>query len=89
MPPREEKLHFVTLAGDANIAQQYLKAGLVDEMEIHVAPLLLGDGARLFGNTDGQQTDYECIRVVNSQRSATTNIGGGKLAARIDAVSDS
>lgn len=53
-------------SGGANIAQQYLKVGLVDEMEIHVAPLLLGDGARLFDNTDGQQTDYECIRVVNS-----------------------
>ena len=35
-------------------------------MEIHVAPVLLGDGAHLFDNTDGQQTDYECIRVVNS-----------------------
>jgi dihydrofolate reductase len=56
----------VTLGGGANIAQQYLKAGLIDEMEIHVAPVLLGDGARLFDNTDGQQTDYECIRVVNS-----------------------
>ena len=56
----------VTLGGGANIAQQYLKAGLVAEMEIHVAPVLLGDGARLFDNTDGQQTDYECIRVVNS-----------------------
>jgi dihydrofolate reductase len=56
----------VTLGGRANIAQQYLKAGLIDEMEIHVAPVLLGDGARLFDNTDGQQTDYECIRVVNS-----------------------
>jgi dihydrofolate reductase len=56
----------VTLGRGANIAQQYLKAGLIDEMEIHVAPVLLGDAARLFDNTDGQQTDYECIRVVNS-----------------------
>jgi dihydrofolate reductase len=56
----------VTLAGGANVVQQYLKAGLIDEMEIHVTPVLLGDGARLFDNTDGQQTDYECIRVVNS-----------------------
>jgi dihydrofolate reductase len=47
----------VTLGGGANIAQQYLKSGLIDEMEIHVAPLLPGDGARLFDNTDGQQTD--------------------------------
>ena len=51
----------VTLGGGANIAQQYLKSGLIDEMEIHVAPVLLGDGARLFDNTDGRQTDYECI----------------------------
>ena len=56
----------VTLGGGANVAQQYLKAGLIDEMEIHVVPVLLGSGTRLFDNTDGQQTDYECIRVVSS-----------------------
>ena len=44
----------VNLGGGANVAQQYLKAGLIDEMEIHVVPVLLGDGARLFENTDGQ-----------------------------------
>ena len=38
----------ITLAGGANAAQQYLSAGLVDEMEINVAPVLLGDGERLF-----------------------------------------
>jgi dihydrofolate reductase len=56
----------VTLGGGANVAQQYLKAGLIDEMEIHVVPVLLGGGARLFDNTDSQQTTYECVRVVNS-----------------------
>ena len=56
----------VTLGGGANVAQQYLKAGLIDEMEIHVVPVLFGDGARLFDNTDGQQANYECVRVVNS-----------------------
>jgi hypothetical protein len=35
-------------------------------MEIHVVPVLLGGGARLFDNTNGRQTEYECIRVVNS-----------------------
>jgi dihydrofolate reductase len=54
------------LAGGANVARQYLKAGLIDEGEIHVVPILLGDGARLFDNTDGQQTEYECVRIVNS-----------------------
>ena len=56
----------VTLGGGANVAQQYLKAGLIDEMEIHVVPVLLGDGARLFDHTDGRQTAYDCVRVVNS-----------------------
>jgi dihydrofolate reductase len=37
-----------SLAGGAKAAQQYLKAGLVDEMEIHLAPVLLGTGERLF-----------------------------------------
>jgi dihydrofolate reductase len=38
----------VSLAGGANAAQQYLHAGLVDEMEIHLVPTLLGAGERLF-----------------------------------------
>ena len=56
----------ITLGGGAAVAQQYLKAGLIDEMDIHVVPVLLGDGARLFDNTGGQQAGYECIRIVNS-----------------------
>ena len=43
----------ISLAGGARAAQQYLKAGLVDEMEINLAPTLLGGGERLFdGVTD-------------------------------------
>ena len=56
----------VLINGGANVAQQYLKVGLLDEMEIHVVPLLLGSGARLFDNTDGRQTGYESVRVVTS-----------------------
>jgi dihydrofolate reductase len=44
----------VAIAGGANVAQQYLKAGLIDEMLIHVAPKLLGGGVRLF---DGDMGD--------------------------------
>jgi dihydrofolate reductase len=39
----------VTLAGGANVARQYLDARLVDEMVLHLAPTLLGEGERLFG----------------------------------------
>ena len=38
----------VALAGGASAAGQYLTAGLVDEMEIHLVPVLLGGGERLF-----------------------------------------
>src|SRR5918996_1259252 len=40
----------VKLWGGAQVVQQYLAAGLLDELEIHVVPVLLGDGARLFEN---------------------------------------
>lgn len=56
----------ISLGGGADVVQQYMKAGLVDEMEIHVVPVLLGSGARLFENMDGRQTGYQCVRVVNS-----------------------
>jgi len=38
----------VALAGGASTARQYLTAGLIDEMEIHLVPVLLGAGERLF-----------------------------------------
>lgn len=41
----------VSIAGGAHVIQQCLAAGLVDELHIHIAPLLLGGGVRLFGAT--------------------------------------
>ena len=38
----------IALAGGAKAAQQYLRAGLVDEMDLHLVPILLGSGERLF-----------------------------------------
>ena len=42
----------VALSGGARAAQQYLRAGLVDEMQLHVVPTLLGGGERLFDNVN-------------------------------------
>jgi dihydrofolate reductase len=56
----------VSLAGGAGAAQQYLRARLVDEMEIHMVPTFLGGGARLFENLDGGPAGYECIDLVSS-----------------------
>jgi len=53
----------VALMG-ANISQQYLKAGLVDEMEIHAANVLLGAGRPLFANIGDQPIKLERMRVI-------------------------
>jgi dihydrofolate reductase len=53
----------VALGGGASVAQQYLRAGLLDELNIHLAPVLLGDGVRLFGGDTGR---LELDRVVAS-----------------------
>ncbi|XYH98309.1 dihydrofolate reductase family protein [Sorangium sp. So ce1128] len=54
----------VSLAGGANVAQQYLAAGLVDEMEIHLVPTLLGSGERLFDGVGDDLRGLELVRVV-------------------------
>jgi dihydrofolate reductase len=57
----------VAVAGGAAVAQQYLKAGLLDELQLHVAPVLLGDGVRLFENHLGpERREIECTRVIES-----------------------
>jgi len=53
----------VALAGGAKAAAQYLRAGLVDEMEIHLVPFLLGSGARLF---DGVGDDLHGLHLVRT-----------------------
>ena len=55
----------VAVAGGANVVQQYLAAGLLDQLQIHVVPLLLGGGVRLFA--DGADTvGLENIRAIES-----------------------
>lgn len=57
----------VGVGGGANVAAQYLKAGLLDELQIHIVPVLLGDGARLFENHLSDATGgLECTRVIES-----------------------
>jgi dihydrofolate reductase len=55
----------VLIAGGADVAQQYLRAGLVDDMQIHVAPVLLGGGTRLLEGLD-PGTELEPTRVIDS-----------------------
>jgi dihydrofolate reductase len=54
----------VSLAGGAKAAQQYLEAGLVDEMELHLVPTLLGGGERLFDGIGDDRRGLELVRTV-------------------------
>jgi dihydrofolate reductase len=54
----------VALAGGAKAAQQYLAAGLVDEMEINLAPTLLGSGERLFEGIGDDLHGLELVRTI-------------------------
>jgi dihydrofolate reductase len=58
----------VWISGGANVIQQYLSAGLVDEVFIHLAPVLLGAGVRLFERIGAEQVELECTRVIDSPR---------------------
>jgi len=55
----------IAIGGGASVAQQALQAGLVDELAIHVAPVLLGGGRTLFG-TLGAHVPLERLHVVDS-----------------------
>jgi dihydrofolate reductase len=50
----------------ASILQQCLNLGLMDEIHVDVAPLLLGKGVRLFDHLEIEPTDLECIRVIHA-----------------------
>jgi dihydrofolate reductase len=67
----------VSLAGGAKAAQQYLAAGLVDEMEIHLVPTLLGAGERLFEGLGDDLRGLELVRTV-----AAPNVTHLKFARR-------
>jgi dihydrofolate reductase len=54
----------IQIHGGAQTVQQYLAAGLVDEFELHVVPLVLGDGERLIENVPGLQV--ELVRAIDA-----------------------
>ena len=57
----------VFIGGGADVINQYLAAGLVDEIELHLVPMLLGGGARLFEGV-GPDVKLELLRVVEAPR---------------------
>jgi dihydrofolate reductase len=67
----------VAIAGGAATVNQFLGAGLIDELRLHIAPVLLGRGERLFegiGRTDLTQLDARQTRLVTHVRYALTPV---------------
>ncbi|HET7093953.1 MAG TPA: serine hydrolase, partial [Thermomicrobiales bacterium] len=60
----------VNIGGGAATARQYLRAGAIDEMELHVVPVILGGGERLFDDLDRPPAGLEFVEVLSSPRVA-------------------
>jgi dihydrofolate reductase len=56
----------VRISGGASCIQQYLNAGLIDEFSIHLTPVMMGKGVRLFENIDLKKFSIEIKEVINS-----------------------
>jgi hypothetical protein len=62
----------------ASVVQQYLAAGLVDEFELHIVPVLLGDGERLLENVGDLQVEQ--VRAVEAPASPTSSTASSMTA---------
>jgi dihydrofolate reductase len=58
----------IQIAGGADIVGQFIEAGMLDELQIHLAPVLLGNGVRLFEHTGPEHVELESTRVIDSPK---------------------
>ena len=58
----------VRIGGGTNTIQQYLRASLIDELHVAIAPILLGRGERLFEGVDLRALGYECVQFAASEK---------------------
>ena len=59
----------IQIAGGADIVRQFIEARMLEELQIHLAPVLLGDGVWLFDGTDTEDSvELEITRVIASPR---------------------
>jgi dihydrofolate reductase len=57
----------VRISGGANTIQQYLNAGHIDEFTLHIAPVILGSGLRLFDGNSRNKYDVEIEEIIPSK----------------------
>ena len=58
----------VRIGGGPNTIQQYLREGLIDELHVAIAPVLLGGGERLFEGVDLRALGYACVELAASDK---------------------
>ena len=58
----------VRIGGGPGTVRQYVEAGLVDELHIAIAPVLLGKGEPLFAGLDMRALGYECVQFVSTEK---------------------
>ncbi len=58
----------VRIGGGPNTIHQYLREGLIDELHIAIAPVLLGSGERLFEGVNLRALGYECVEFAASEK---------------------
>jgi dihydrofolate reductase len=56
----------VRISGGANVIQQYLNLGVIDEIEVALAPVLFGSGRRLFEHVQVPHSSFHIDRVMDS-----------------------
>ena len=56
------------IGGGPNTIQQYLREGLIDELHVAIAPVLLGGGERLFEGVDLRALGYACVEFAASDK---------------------
>ena len=58
----------VTVMGGARLAQSFLTAGLIDEISLHIVPVLFGQGTRLFEELPDRHWELELVETVPAAR---------------------
>ncbi len=56
----------VRISGGGSVIQQYINAGLVDELLVHISPVFLGGGTRLLNGLDGSKNTLELIEAIGT-----------------------
>jgi len=68
----------VRIGGGPHTIQEFLRAGLIDQLHIAIAPVLLGAGERLFGDLDMRELGYRCVEHAASKAATHVVIRRGE-----------